>query len=119
MRQPLIVAVFVSAAAAVGFSQTLGTVDGSPTGFVIWSSTELETIANRLELEKNCPDNRREAAFSEVSWYTEIRKIHVRETLKTTQNPKFATWRYDSTVGAAALGILLGGIVCTTPRAKF
>ena len=51
MRQPLIVAVFVSAAAAVGFSQTLGTVEGSPTGFVIWSSTELKTIANRLELE--------------------------------------------------------------------
>ena len=54
-----------------------------------------------------------------MSWYTEIRKIHVRVTLKTAQNPKFATWRYDSAVGAAALGILVGGIVWYTPRAKF
>ena len=54
-----------------------------------------------------------------MSWYTEIIKIHVRATLKTAQNPKFATWRYDSTVGAAALGFLGGGIVCYTPRAKF
>ena len=58
-------------------------------------------------------------AFSEMSWYTEIRKIHVRERLKTVQNPKFATWRYDSAVGAAALGILVHGAVVYTPRAKF
>ena len=30
------------------------------------------------------------------------------------QNPKFATWRYDSTVGAAALGILIVRNVCPT-----
>ena len=51
MRQPFIVAVFISAASVAAVSQSPATVDGPPTGFVIWPSAEVEAIANRLERE--------------------------------------------------------------------
>ncbi|SVC68169.1 uncharacterized protein METZ01_LOCUS321023, partial [marine metagenome] len=51
MRQPFIVAVFISTAAVAAVSQTPPAVNGSLTGFVIWPSAEVETIANRLERE--------------------------------------------------------------------
>ena len=51
MRQPFIVAAFISAAVVAAVSQTPATVDAPTTGFVIWPSAEVETIANRLERE--------------------------------------------------------------------